>query len=596
MIHTGFDTETARGKAVVLATPRRSLVNPKSFATVAAWLWADENPSYLAWNADYDIQAILRFLPTAALEILGLTTRITYRGIKLRYVPGKYLEIRGSDPRTRKPALARVCDLMTFYGGGLERAAVRFLGPDRVKLLPEWMEEYRNTGRMDLAVKIDRQAVIDYCVADAALVEDLGEKMGEAVERIGLKFDRPVSPAALARQYWGSKLVGREPRRLSIPYREAYRGGRMEVTRRGMISGVQSWDIHSAYPSVLANYPAPKDCVSIDTEKDLRPDATFAVAWCDIKLPAGARAYPIAAMTPGGMLFYPWGYWSAWLDAETIRVTRRLFGDSSVIVRAICQHVQTSDSRPFAKMAELFEARKDPTLKLAVKLVTNSTYGLLAETLGGWRPAKRITTQVHWAGGGAWERVTRSGRGANLILAAHITAKIRARIIEETWDSGVYSYATDGVLCESPPQGPQGAALGDWGHDGSGDALIVGSGLYATDFGKGWVTKTRGFRHLPPLPDLLGKDKRLTRIRITQLRAASLRQMALGRASREEMNDLISRRKVLSVNFDSKREGPGAQRAGDLLAGNVTGEPLAVIEGYRKCRRRPFETWGQGYS
>lgn len=607
-LHIGLDTETHRGAAVLVSTPSVDMLFPETFTDVIRWLHT-QGESFVCWNANYDIRAILKLLPNEdALRTLGLTTRLEWDGLKIRYVPNKYMRVTWGHRHK-----VTIYDVQQFYGGSLDRAAKKHLGEGKLELSDQ-LAAYLKSGLLGNALKDDktREECREYCMIDAKRCEQLSELMRESVEAAGLQFDQPVSCAKLARMKWGGKLVGNAPWRLHKRYQDTFRGGRMEVTKRGYIPEVRAWDIHSAYPSVLVNLPAPLDCEEVAKEKDLRPDAVYAAAYCYFRLPEGAPNYPVPVKGRSGLLWYPFGKFPAWVDADTIRVTRDLFGYDSVEVLHIHQFIQVRESQPFAEMDAIYKQRKaDPKANLALKLVLNSTYGLLAEKLGEYKPAKgrAILLDDVYMNGQFYRRKDRPGPGANPIVAAKITGMTRARLLRETWDCNVISFATDGVIMEGDhkPSGPIDDKLGSWGDDGQGDCLIVGSGVYAFrdhgeelwDFhdktewdvpGMEWHTKSRGFAYLRNLPEILQQNKMRSVIPMPELRAKTLREFARNPNTRiEDMNYLKDSRKFLNLDFDEKRywfdETP---RARDLLNGAQESSPLFALHPPRIMKDDPF--------
>ena len=133
----------------------------------------------------------------------------------------------------------------------------------------------------------------------------------------------------------------------------------------------------------------------------------------------------------------------------------------------------------------------------------------------------------------------------------------------------MHLFCTDGVLMDPghAPTGAQGSRLGDWSYEGTGPAIIVGTGVYATDLdGEGWHTKFRGFQRCGDLVGLLAAHKTKRYIPLAPLVAKTLRQLAGSRNARwADLNDLKETPRVLDIRFDYKRTWIAHPRAGHLL-------------------------------
>src|SRR5690348_9714070 len=98
---TGLDTETYSGKAVLIATPRIYRLSPQSFEECVEFLLSVGDEKMICWNADYDISAMLKFLPRGMLRHIyqsgqwqfenPVSTRAGF--IRIQYVPRKFLRV-----------------------------------------------------------------------------------------------------------------------------------------------------------------------------------------------------------------------------------------------------------------------------------------------------------------------------------------------------------------------------------------------------------------------------------------------------------------------------------------------------------------------
>lgn len=583
----GLDTETHKGKCVLLGLAYDGGVDlyerPRTFADVCEWL-CHRGERAVAWNASFDAQAILRLLPRTrygkALDDLALSNRAEFDGWRVRYIPRKVFELR----RGKKQKFA-LYDAYQFFGRGLSSAARKFLGDDK-KQMPQYVADYVHSGLCLYGLQDPQAAPIlrEYCAHDAVLARRLWYIVWNSLRSLGIPENSPpISPAGIARRYWRAELgrtqhFGQEPRPLHLAAAEAYRGGRIEVLRRGYLPGVHSWDIRSAYPSEMVECHRVASCEMI-RDKRIRRDAVYVLVRATIRVTEGDFC-PAAMMLPAGgsyLLAYPRGQWTTWLDlhsywrAEECGAIRE--------VHDAYQWFPTTDDRPYARMRDLYAERaRNPGASYGIKLVLNGTYGLLAERCSLYADADSLE-DAEFLGGRWRQRFLRNGGSQSLLVAAHVTGAVRARIHRECEHLEVASVMTDGVLARGRPLGDVGPALGQWEDGGACDAVVVGAGIYATapvgtdPLGGRWSVKSRGWRRLD-LMGLLRANPNRSRLPMTTLRASSLREAGLGRASWTAVNDLRDVPRVLDLNFDGKRYWPHKLRARDLLRREYDSAPL----------------------
>lgn len=583
MLWSAWDTETQRGQVAVSAIARadgvHSLVVPSGrrvrvdpvdvFAQLVDW-----GEDVVAWNADYDIRAILKGLPDNTLDHLAVLTRAEFEGFRLRYVPGKFLDI------SRKGTRVSVYDLRQFFGSSLDSAASKWLGENKLALSPELIP-YLQSGRMGSAFQIRglRDEIVRYCIRDAALTARLADLIAESLSAISIENRRYTSPASIARKYWGNGVAGRTPKDLQERAWHAYRGGRIEVLSRGMHRGVSHWDLHSAYPSAMVGMPSLQSCHVIRGGTLLLSHAQYALIHCTVRFPRGLRAYPVGVLHKGVMI-YPSGSWETVLDMHTFRLAQSV---GTVDVHRVDQWVlgDGEPEYPFARMREFYAQRKKKGPEAAaLKLLINSTYGLLAERVTHWKKTDTLFIDTEVLHSGLYERVRGvPGSLSCPVIAAHVTGLIRARLYRETWDLPVLSYMTDGVLMPTGfvPSGPIGDGLGEWGIEmEKGDALIVGAGVYAErpDGVAGWSSMTRGFRGFDLVAELRA-DRSARVLSRVGLEAQTLTEAYARGKGYHRMNVLTPARKFLDLDFDQKRSWrKKSPNAGNLLDGNTGSFPL----------------------
>jgi len=126
-----FDTETIQGCAKLLTLGNGSYHFIDSFETAMAILESTAD-TYFGWNADYDIIALLKYLPEENLKELHLKHRTTYGPYEIRYIPEKFMHVKNSSTHRT----ISFYDLSQFYGHvSLDKASELYLGEHKAK---EW--------------------------------------------------------------------------------------------------------------------------------------------------------------------------------------------------------------------------------------------------------------------------------------------------------------------------------------------------------------------------------------------------------------------------------------------------------------------------
>lgn len=562
----GLDTETHNGKAVLIATPRAFIepwawVGRDRFIGLVEWL-RSQGGVFCCWNADYDIQAVLKWLPRHVCERLQRFSRARYKGLRLRFVAGKFFTVHQAKRR-----LVAVYDLMQFYACKLETAAAKVLGEHKTDPGVLWGQLlfYLRHKRSP-----ERQRIIDYCKHDALLVERLYEKSKENMARIGVDFKKPVSCAAIAAQKFGKAFTHETPKVVQHAFEKTFRGGRMECLRIGYFPKAYLYDLHSAYPSIIAKLPEPPR--QWQRIKDyVRDDAIFAAVKVRFRIPDHAETGPVP-VKGDGQLMYPVGVWDQWLDLETYRVL-----ESRGWIEGVFGGWQASYDTgrlPFAEIEQMYQERiQTPANAWALKIVMNAWYGKLAQRMDRWISTKVVAGPVEGWAGRFWRKKEQWTKKTCFVYAAAITAGIRRRLYEEVDSNKVIFYATDGIATTEPlPELKTGPGLGEWSEiETVTDLLVVGSGVYSyRDRDGKQRTKFRGFDVGLDLFRLLNTRRRIVEMNVTRNVTLS---HALTQRRWNEFNELQEVPRFLDVNFDRKRRWSKRRTGRDLLEHQFESKP-----------------------
>jgi len=579
---TGLDTETHRGRVVLIATPRNHLevwrYRPgEQWHVLVEWLRLQDS-RFVCWNADYDIQACLKLLDRENNETLMWRTNARYGRYSIRFVPSKFFRVgvqHGKDIKT----LFTVYDLMQFYASSLEKAARKVLGKTKTDPGVEWdklLETLR--GGNHRAAQIQ-----DYCRTDAVLVEEIYQHSKVSMQRAGVNFEKPVSCASIAVQKFSRSMAHEVPREVNNAFEKTYRGGRIECLRLGYFPKAYLYDIHSAYPSVMAAL-AQTQGQWLPIEKSPRPDAIYAALSAEITIPRSVYRCPIPVKGET-QLMYPYGRWSQWMDLETYRVL-----ENEGMIRKIRRGFQLVATeavrRPFAALAEMYQERqRQPDQSWALKIIMNALYGKVAERIGKWFPSQFVNRDTEPWRGGFWTRKEQWTKRTNFVYASAITAGIRLRMYREIPPENCIFYATDGVMLLKPIALDQGPGLGQWSEPETiTDLVVVGSGVYTYRDAKGEThTKMRGFEVGLDLYQLLDRRRRILTLEVRRnwTLAQSIRQHKYAM-----FNELVDVPRYLDVCFDRKRIWERDRTGRDLLNRSFESRPWAH---YPDVTYREFE-------
>ena len=540
----GFDTETQDGKAVLIATDRDSLSMPGGFLDCARFL-VNGGDRFACWNMDYDARAILLFLPWKQLQQLHYTNWTRWHGWKVHYLPRKVLEI--FEPKREGGRAARIFDVHQFFGGSLASAAPR-VGMRKMDVPKSWYP------RMKWALRKEPEKVIAYCINDAKVAQQHAALLLPRLMEFA-KCEAPYSPAAVARSYFGPRLKFNETRWQQQIFESTYRGGRIEVFKRGHCGRGVLYDIKSAYPAALALALDPRHMTFARTRR-YSADAGYGAYHIRVTIPP-MQISPLAyTATPRKeeATIYPVGDLELAVDRETLKLLRSMGLNPKV--DDAWEYLIDKEVLLFRDIEELFARRKkEPDLDLAIKLTLNGLYGIVCQKIDTWIKPKYITDKTRNLGGSYRERFSRMASTTHYGVGAFVTARTRRMAYELARldpDNALF-VATDGVAFrgKGPGNVRLGGGLGDWTlADKFSEAVIVGAGVYSLCVGGKWKNKMRGmYAPHAALPELLDTRRTWCSVPVT-----TVDTLADGMRERGAMVNVVQQlRKRLDFNFDTKR-------------------------------------------
>jgi len=249
-------------------------------------------------------------------------------------------------------------------------------------------------------------------------------------------------------------------------WRQSYYGGRFEIFYHGMVPGiVLEYDIQSAYPHAIRSLP----CLCAATEWRSGGHTELTLVHATVT-GASRRVGALPHRTANGSIIYPrktrgW-YREAEIEAaRTAGLIAMVEIHESLTPVSSCNHPP-----PFAALADLFLQRlqvgKATPHGKALKLVYNSTYGKMAQSLG-------------------------TPKFANPIYASMITSACRMRLLEAVGthpqgQTSVVMMATDGIYFDAvhpdmPTKETNIPQLGAWECDTKSNLTLMKPGVYWDD-------------------------------------------------------------------------------------------------------------------
>lgn len=319
--------------------------------------------------------------------------------------------------------------------------------------------------------------MIRYNLLENEVMARLMQRINEGFVADGIRLGRKqwFGPGQAA-QAW-MRLIGvptgeeiREivPRWARDAARKTYYGGWFEIFNHGPVPGTSySYDINSAYPAIIASLP----CLlhGVWTQGYGRPPRLQAGHLRMVYATVRGSDEWVGAMPhrmPDGSILRPrntkgWYWW------HEIQASKRAGLISRITVEEWVNYAPCSCDPPMASIRELYEGRlsvgKNSAAGKGKKLVYNSSYGKLAQSVG-------------------------NPKYANPIYASLITAGCRTMILDAiathpTKTASLLMVATDGIVFKEPhPNLPLSKTeLGKWDGDTYENLSLFMPGLYWDD-------------------------------------------------------------------------------------------------------------------
>jgi hypothetical protein len=432
----------------------------------------------------YDVNMILRDMPRYILELLHQGKTVQFQGFRIHYLPRRRFTIYHVQSGRR----CVIYDVFGFFQSSFVSTLDTWnIGTPEERERIAKMKEQRGSFRADQMAEITA-----YCLDECRLLVATMDRLKRALEGVGLSIKTwwgagAVAAAILSKEGAKAYIPEQRPAHITRALLCAYFGGRFETISTGHFPEIWSYDIRSAYPTVMQRLP----CMKHGRWRKQRQYEPGNVALWEVEWDIDPRWMwtPFPVRRPDQRIYYPFKgkgiLWGSEVDAA-VRLFNRLQSGSIRVAGGYVWH-QECDHTPFAWIAEYYQRRMEYRKagleeQMPLKLGLNSLYGKMAQSIG--YQGKRPTFQ-------SWE------------YAGQITAGTRAVILgalEKNYDANgrldtVLSIATDGIVSQTPIPGlPEGEWLGQWEAGKSTDFWIFQGGVYRYTNAKGEsVEKTRGF-------------------------------------------------------------------------------------------------------
>jgi hypothetical protein len=442
----------------------------------------------------------------------------------------------GDKTDVRMPKI-QFMDIAQFYGGSLDNAANDVLGEGKVDNIDR---EQLGKNDPDHAYWTDNwENIWEYAIKDSVLTAKLAWLKVQGFEKHGVRMAKPISCAFVAEQsvYDLCDLPTMNKMWKSMPDNikrawTAYQGGWFEATGAGYSEDVRAYDLASAYPHVMWWLPDYNGGIWMDSSKAKTAEKSkkmlfsyldnthklYRICFVSAKVmfPKGETVYPAAKGrkadgTKTATVMNPRST-EGWFTGDEINEFRKW--GAKIVVGEWFYHKPKNDHdttkndvgedgvryplRPFIQTfygMKLEHAKKrdecpdcssqvkctqdecefDKDAYNVSKVMINSIYG-------------KLMSMVE-------DKALKMGRTGNLwnsMWASITTAGCRMRLAEFARINGtetVMSLATDGIILNCDATVPENPApvffddervnLGDWEDDGTGNLLLLMSGVYS---------------------------------------------------------------------------------------------------------------------
>lgn len=542
------------------------------------------HPSHIkiAYGFNYDVNMIVKDIPPNRHVRLLDGQWVSYKAYKIRWVHGKWLEIRYENRAANEKLYTIIFDVLSFFGAKFEFACKQYLDDmtDEEKSVINIGKAIRATFTMaDLDTKI-----APYMHTELRVMTRLMTRLRELIDTLEIPLKGWYGPGAISSALMHKHNVRRFRPEEDLPEirdasQFAYTGGRFETFRTGLYDGpVYQYDVRSAYPYALLQCPALTDEYYHDAQpKQGVPAPSFSlnrIRFYDTEVER-TGINPFAMRTSSGALHFP-NFVETWAWGPEYNAALKHRPAALELVEQVT--FPDDGRRPFEFLEGLYEQRRvwrrqEHPAELVVKIGMNSIAGKLAQRVG-WD--RETGAAPHWH---------------QLRWAGYITSVCRAMVYDAMMQAPdrIIAVETDGIFSEVPLDLPLGSELGQWKEERYDGIMYAQSGVYFTLTGKDWSAgKTRGFsENKAHAATARAAVDTLTPLVTMQPRFHGLR----GNLGKDDWRSWQNHRHVIHWGGDGKRYHPS--NCADCAAGRTWHRTVFSFPRSPLSHRHPLPWLGQ---
>lgn len=422
-----LDTETYEGNLFLMADSEGNWLDDISAESVIKFLFSKKYQGSwnFFYNLSYDAEVILKLLGDN-LNSYKSTRRLVFKwnDYKLEYIPSKKFAIRKGHHSSV------FFDIAQFYHASLADAYQSNIGKlsESYLTMKEKRSEFSKSFYWHNKNKVRR-----YCIEDCKLTKELAEHWIKLFHNaFGFYPSRWISSGYISEKVLINNKI-EIPKFDSIPYQvndlayRSYFGGRFEMLKRGFIGTAFLYDINSAYPFAITQFPDITKGKWIK-RKIIHQDAKLGFFRILADIP-DCEYVPPFPYRKNGLLIFPTGRFETYCTLAELQAckSRNWFK-----ILDSYQFVPSSEAYPYKDFVEklylkrLDLKRKGDPMQLPIKIILNSIYGKTGQKTRG-----------------------RIGNMFNPVLFAFITGYTRAQlyrfILENNIEKETVAFATDSI-------------------------------------------------------------------------------------------------------------------------------------------------------
>lgn len=496
-----LDTETLNGYARLLCDSTNDYILDVNIDDFLYYMTKRkfENTYNFFYNLNYDINAIIKFMPLENLEELKEFNETNYKEYKIFFIPKKVFSISKGHHNTS------FYDVMQFFEGSLNKNALKYLD------LNKYQKNYKDIDGHILGTSKEfwddnLPMIIDYCLNDCILTKKLAEILhNTVVKSLSLYPRRYMSKASLTKDYL--KKVVTIPDIYDIPEQalcyafNTYTGGRFEIVEKGSIGKCSMFDIKSAYPYHMKNLLDINEGKWIKVN-DMNENADYGYYLVSVYAKYN-KISPISFYGTGGTLTYPIISCNKYMTKHELLEYEKyidyeiLNGWEFYANKEVYPFANFIDDIYFYKTFSSCENGENdcnknvcPCNKFSKKTVLDFQYNLNKILMNG---GYGLFYEKHKEPNGTYK----AGEMFNPIYATEITSRTQTQIFNYAMKdiNNFVGFATDSVLFKGNPELPTGDNLGEWEREEPNkqkfyDGIVIKSGMYKL----GSKLKSRGMK------------------------------------------------------------------------------------------------------